>query len=45
MADDDVEDDLSAAAGNDESERDVASRITPSEDGSNVVSVDFGKKK
>ncbi|EJL24013.1 SspB family protein [Novosphingobium sp. AP12] len=45
MADDDDEDDLSAAAGNDESERDVASRITPSEDGSNVVSVDFGKKK
>jgi hypothetical protein len=45
MADDDVEDDLSAAAGNDESERDVASRITPSDDGSNVVSVDFGKKK
>jgi hypothetical protein len=45
MADDDAEDDLSAAAGNDESERDVASRITPSDDGSNVVSVDFGKKK
>jgi len=45
MADDEDEDDLSAAAGNDESERDVASRITPSEDGSNVVSVDFGKKK
>ena len=33
-----------AAAEND-AERDVASRITPSEDGSNVVSVDFGKKK
>lgn len=45
MADDEaLEDDL-AAAGNDESERDVASRIIPSEDGSNVVSVDFGKKK
>jgi hypothetical protein len=29
----------------DGSERDVASRITSSEDGSNVVSVDFGKKK
>lgn len=28
-----------------DAERDVASRITPSEDGSNVVSVDFGKKK
>jgi hypothetical protein len=27
------------------SERDAASRITSSEDGSNVVSVDFGKKK
>ena len=45
MADDEDEDDLTGAAGNDESERDVASRITPSEDGSNVVSVDFGKKK
>ncbi len=45
MADDEDEDDLTSAAGNDESERDVASRITPSEDGSNVVSVDFGKKK
>ncbi len=41
---DDEDDDMSAAAGNDEAERDVASRITPSEDGSNVVSVDFGKK-
>lgn len=30
---------------NDGSERDAASRITSSEDGSNVVSVDFGKKK
>ena len=34
-----------AEAGNDGEERDLASRITPSEDGSNVVSVDFGKKK
>lgn len=41
----DEEDDEDLSAGNDESERDVASRITPSEDGSNVVSVDFGKKK
>jgi len=32
-------------AGNDGAERDAASRITSSEDGSNVVSVDFGKKK
>jgi hypothetical protein len=40
----DEEDDVSPA-GNDESERDVASRITPADDGSNVVSVDFGKKK
>lgn len=41
------EDDLEepADAGNDEAERDIASRITPSDDGSNVVSVDFGKKK
>ncbi len=30
---------------NDGSERDDAPRITPAEDGSNVVSVDFGKKK
>ena len=44
MADDDGEE-ISGPAGNDEAERDVASRITPSEDGSNVVSVDFGKKK
>lgn len=29
----------------DAAERDAASRITSSEDGSNVVSVDFGKKK
>jgi hypothetical protein len=40
----DEEDDVSPA-GNDEAERDVASRITPADDGSNVVSVDFGKKK
>lgn len=38
-------DDEPGAAGNDAEERDIASRITPSEDGSNVVSVDFGKKK
>ncbi len=31
--------------GQDGAERDAASRITSSEDGSNVVSVDFGKKK
>ncbi|MET1754270.1 ClpXP protease specificity-enhancing factor SspB [Novosphingobium sp. RD2P27] len=30
---------------NDGAERDAASRITSSEEGSNVVSVDFGKKK
>jgi hypothetical protein len=30
---------------NDGTERDAASRITSAEDGSNVVSVDFGKKK
>ena len=42
--DDDGEDEL-GDAGNDGAERDVASRITPSDDGSNVVSVDFGKKK
>jgi hypothetical protein len=30
---------------NDGAERDAASRITSAEDGSNVVSVDFGKKK
>lgn len=39
------EDDAPGAAGNDEAERDVASRIIPADDGSNVVSVDFGKKK
>jgi len=32
-------------AGNDAEEQDMASRIMPSDDGSNVVSVDFGKKK
>lgn len=32
-------------AGNDGSEPDAASRITENDDGSNVVSVDFGKKK
>ena len=41
----DEEEDMPGMAGNDGSERDVTSRITPSEDGSNVVSVDFGKKK
>lgn len=41
----DNEDELSGAAGNDKADRDLASRVTPSEDGSNVVSVDFGKKK
>ncbi|MFC0204507.1 SspB family protein [Novosphingobium soli] len=44
MADDENET-TTASAGNDGPERDVTSRITPSEDGSNVVSVDFGKKK
>ena len=44
VIDEDEEHDT-AAAGNDGEERDLASRITPSEDGSNVVSVDFGKKK
>lgn len=44
IADDELDDELAAEPGND-AERDVASRITPSEDGSNVVSVDFGKKK
>lgn len=32
-------------AENDSSEHGVASRVTPSDDGSNVVTVDFGKKK
>jgi len=45
IADDDDHDELATEAGNDGSERDAASRITPSDDGSNVVSVDFGKKK
>lgn len=44
MADDQGEE-ISGPAGNDGAERDVTSRVTPSEDGSNVVSVDFGKKK
>lgn len=44
MADDD-DDGMSASAGNDAEERDEPPRVTPSEDGSNVVSVDFGKKK
>jgi len=43
MADDEA--DAPGDAGNDAAERDLASRITPSDDGSNVVSVDFGKKK
>jgi hypothetical protein len=42
---DDAHEDMSGMAGNDGQERDVASRITSSDDGSNVVSVDFGKKK
>ncbi|MCT2398020.1 SspB family protein [Novosphingobium mangrovi (ex Huang et al. 2023)] len=41
----DEDSDISGPAGNDEADRDLASRVTPSEDGSNVVSVDFGKKK
>ena len=41
----DVEDAMMSEVGNDAAEREVASRITPNEDGSNVVSVDFGKKK
>jgi hypothetical protein len=32
-------------AENDSSERDNVSRVTPTDDGSNVVTVDFGKKK
>lgn len=44
MIDDDNED-IAGHAGNDEADRDLVSRITPAEDGSNVVSVDFGKKK
>ncbi|WP_260926896.1 SspB family protein [Novosphingobium sp. 9] len=45
IVEDEDEEDLTGTAGNDGEERDIASRITPSEDGSNVVSVDFGKKK
>lgn len=44
MAEDD-DSHMSGSAGNDGAERDIASRVTPSDDGSNVVSVDFGKKK
>lgn len=33
------------AGGNDTQEQDVASRVTQADDGSNVVTVDFGKKK
>ena len=33
------------AAGNDGPDDDAAARIVPSDDGSNVVTVDFGKKK
>lgn len=43
MDDEDFEE--AAPAENDASEHDLASRVTVSEDGSNVVSVDFGKKK
>lgn len=39
------EEEISGPAGNDGAERDAASRIIPGDDGSNVVSVDFGKKK
>jgi hypothetical protein len=42
---DDEGDEMSGPPGNDGPEREVASRITTSDDGSNVVSVDFGKKK
>ncbi|WP_067733779.1 SspB family protein [Novosphingobium naphthalenivorans] len=41
----DGEEEMSGLVGNDETDRDLTSRVTPSEDGSNVVSVDFGKKK
>ncbi|TCM19013.1 hypothetical protein EDF56_104548 [Novosphingobium sp. PhB165] len=44
ISDDEFDDEPTVEPGND-AERDVAARITPSEDGSNVVSVDFGKKK
>lgn len=43
MAEDEEQD--MSEPGNDGSERDVASRIIAGDDGSNVVSVDFGKKK
>jgi hypothetical protein len=42
---DDEDEAFAGDVGNDGEERDLASRIIPSEDGSNVVSVDFGKKK
>lgn len=45
VSDDGDDDGMPGAAENDEAERELASRITPSDDGSNVVSVDFGKKK
>ncbi|WP_454796677.1 SspB family protein [Novosphingobium lindaniclasticum] len=46
VTDDEDEDDLAGHPENDSAtERDVTSRIIPSDDGSNVVSVDFGKKK
>ena len=41
---DDLQDELEEA-GNDSSEQEDGSRITPPDDGSNVVTVDFGKKK
>ena len=41
----DAGEEISGPAGNDEAERDAVSRIIPGDDGSNVVSVDFGKKK
>lgn len=41
----DDDEDFDGQAGNDGEERDLASRVTTSDDGSNVVSVDFGKKK
>lgn len=45
VLDEDEDDDMTGEPGNDGEERDIASRIIPSDDGSNVVSVDFGKKK
>ena len=42
---DDEEESISGPAGNDGAERDATPRVTQGEDGSNVVSVDFGKKK